>query len=198
MRIEPRPIGDCPWYLRLLFRAQRRRYGKVLDASLLWARSPRLLAGLSLLYAMLDRKTSPIDPRLRSLVQVRVSQINHCRFCTDLNAATLLDRGVAVDTLEALASWEKSREFDETERLVLAYAEAVVRSDRPVGDDLFAELRRHFDDDAIVELTALIAFQTMSSAFNAALEVPPQGFCLSLRDEPREAGSAGAEGREDP
>ena len=40
-----------------------------------------------------------------------------------------------------------------------------------------ARLRAHFDEDAMVELTALIAFQNMSSKFNAALGVAPQGFC---------------------
>ena len=40
-----------------------------------------------------------------------------------------------------------------------------------------AEVRRHFDHDGIVELTGLIAFQNLSSKFNAALAVPPQGFC---------------------
>jgi alkylhydroperoxidase family enzyme len=42
-------------------------------------------------------------------------------------------------------------------------------------------LRRHFTDEAIVELTALIAFQNMSSKFNAALGVPSQGFCAAPR-----------------
>jgi hypothetical protein len=48
-------------------------------------------------------------------------------------------------------------------------------------------LRRHFDDDAIIELTAVIAFQNLSSKFNAALGVPPQGFCsvAPLPDEHR-------------
>lgn len=53
--------------------------------------------------------------------------------------------------------------------------------------DEFARLREHFSDDAIIELTALIAFQNLSSKFNAALQVPPQGFCaLSpvLSDDP--------------
>jgi hypothetical protein len=40
-----------------------------------------------------------------------------------------------------------------------------------------AFLKRQFDDDAIIELTALIAFQNMSSKLNTALDVPPQGFC---------------------
>jgi len=38
-------------------------------------------------------------------------------------------------------------------------------------------LKQHFDDDAVIELTALIAFQNMSSKFNSALGVPAQGFC---------------------
>jgi alkylhydroperoxidase family enzyme len=40
-----------------------------------------------------------------------------------------------------------------------------------------ARLRRYFDDGAIVELTGLIALQNLSSRFNAALDLPPQGFC---------------------
>jgi alkylhydroperoxidase family enzyme len=48
-------------------------------------------------------------------------------------------------------------------------------SDRDVDDDLFARLRAHFDDDAIVELTATIAWENASSTFNRALRVPSQG-----------------------
>lgn len=42
----------------------------------------------------------------------------------------------------------------------------------------FERLRRYFNDDAIIELTALIAFQNLSSKFNVALGVEPQGFCV--------------------
>ena len=38
-------------------------------------------------------------------------------------------------------------------------------------------VRKHFDDDALVELTGLIAFQNLSSKFNGALNIAPQGFC---------------------
>ena len=50
-------------------------------------------------------------------------------------------------------------------------------SDRRVTDELVARLKGHFDDDAIVELTGLIAFQYLCSKFNAALDLPAQGFC---------------------
>ncbi len=50
-------------------------------------------------------------------------------------------------------------------------------SDYEIKDVTFEGLKLHFDDDALVELTALIAFQNLSSKFNAALDIPPQGFC---------------------
>lgn len=108
---------------------------------------------------------------------MRVSQINHCPFCVDLNSATLLRRGVASDKLAALEEWQGSSLFDERERVALDYAEGVTHPERGVDDALMARLRNHFDDDAVIELTGLIAFQNMSSKFNSALAVPPRGFC---------------------
>ncbi|MEX1206322.1 MAG: carboxymuconolactone decarboxylase family protein [Dongiaceae bacterium] len=188
MRISARPFGEYPWYLRPFFWKQRRKYGAVLDSALLWARSPRVFLGVALLYGAIDRKSSPLHPVLRSLVTVRVSQLNLCRFCVDLNMATLLKRGVPIEKVEALEDWSTSDLFDERERAALDYAEAVTLSDREVGDDLVERLSRHFGGDAIVELTALVAFQNMSSKFNSALSVPSQGFCRVPAAASAEAG----------
>ncbi|HEY7743489.1 MAG TPA: carboxymuconolactone decarboxylase family protein [Burkholderiales bacterium] len=166
-----------PWYLRPMFRSQRRRYGRELEPVRLWARMPAAFLAMSAMYRALDRKSSPIDPGLRSLVQVRISQINGCEFCVDLNASLGLGRGIAQDQLRDLPRFEDSASFSEREKAALAYAEAATRSDRRVGEELIARLRRHFDDQAIVELAALIAYQNMSSKFNAALGVPAHGFC---------------------
>ncbi|NJO55345.1 MAG: carboxymuconolactone decarboxylase family protein [Rhodospirillales bacterium] len=177
MRISPNPIGSYPWYLRPFFWAQRRRYGEVLEPALVWARSPKLFATLALFFGALDRNSSPIPPAIRSLVTVRVSQINWCRFCVDINGATLLERGMPLAKLEAVAEWQTSSLFDERERVALEYAERMTDTALQVDDALMARLKKIFDDDAIVELTGLIAFQNLSSKFNAALDVPPQGFC---------------------
>ncbi len=177
MRIAPRPYSKYPWFIRIFFRKQKRSYGAALNSGLIWGRSPWVFSALALLYGALDRKSSPIDPALRSLVTVRISQINHCAFCVDINSATLLKRGAPPEKIEALQNWHESNLFDERERSALSYAEVVTRSDEDVDDSLFARLKEHFDDDALVELTGLIAFQNMSSKFNSALDIPPQGFC---------------------
>lgn len=177
MRISPRPLHKYPWYLRPFFWNQKRKYGQVLGPALLWARSPKLFMAVALLYGALDRKRSPLPAVLRSLVTVRVSQINDCRFCVDINSYTLARRTGSMDKILALADWRGSDLFDEKEKLALEYAEAMTFSDRKVSDDLTRRLTKAYDEDSLVELTGLIAFQNMSSKFNSALDAPSQGFC---------------------
>ena len=190
MHIEPRSEKGSTWYLKPFFWNQRRKYGKVLDAAMLWARSPRLFLGVATLYGMIDRSSSPIEPALRSLLTVRVSQLNGCAFCVDLNSATLLRRGASLEKVTALSRWRDANLFDERECSALDYAEAMTLSGAGVDEVHISALRAHFSQDAIVELTGLIAFQNLSSKFNAALGVPAQGFC-ELPRPPSTQGSPG-------
>lgn len=177
MRIQPKPPGSYPWYLKPFFWSQKRRYGEVLLPGLLWGRVPRLFMTVAMLYGALDARRSRLDPVLRSLLTVRISQLNWCRFCVDINSATLARRAGSMAKVEALEEWRTSELYSAAERAALDYAEAMTITGRGVTDELMAGLRRHYDDDAIIELTALIAFQNLSSKFNSALDVPPQGFC---------------------
>jgi len=177
MRVTVKHISQYPWFLRPFFWNQKRKYGAVLQPGLLWARVPKLFASVALLYGALDRRSSPLDPVLRSLVTVRVSQINWCQFCIDINSATLAKRTGSMDKVEALEQWKESQLFDEKEKAVLEYTEAVTFSDQQVTNELVERLKAFFDEDGIVELTGLIAFQNLSSKFNSALDVPAQGFC---------------------
>jgi AhpD family alkylhydroperoxidase len=177
--IAASPHHRFPWYVRIFFWNQRRRYGAVLEPARLWGRSPKVFMAVALLFGALDRRSSPLEPELRSLVTVRVSQINWCAFCVDLNSSLVLRRGGGLDKLAELERFESSSLFSEREKAALAYAEAVTYTGRQTGPELFARLRRHFDDDAIIELTGLIAFQNLSSKFNAALGVEAQGFCTA-------------------
>lgn len=176
-RIQIDPAHRFPWYVRLFLANQRRRYGKELEPARLWARTPKVFAALSLLYGALDRSRSPIEPALRSLLTVRVSQINWCAFCVDINSATGLKRGISDAQLDALDSFESSAVFDERQKAALAYAEAMTITGVGVSEELMARVKTYFDDDAVIELTAIIAFQNMSSKFNSALDVAQQGFC---------------------
>ena len=83
--------------------------------------------------------------------------------------------GVSDEKILALGDYATSALYTETERVALEYADAITLSDHDVGDDLFARIRRIYDDDAVVELTEVIAWENASSKFNRALRIPSQG-----------------------
>lgn len=175
MRLASDPVARIPWYLKPLFWLQRRRWGQVLVPAATWARVPPMYLALLAFYAAIDRRSSPLEPALRSLVQVRISQLVHCAFCVDLNASIAAERAGSMEKAMAVDAWRESPLFAPRERLALEYAEAITAGE--VDDALSARAREAFGEEGLVELTGLAAFQNLSARFNAALDLPPQGFC---------------------
>ena len=107
---------------------------------------------------------------------MRVSELNGCASCVDLNASLLAHAGVP-----GVAAHGPQRSggsaVSEDETLALAYADAMTAMPPDVDDALFVRLRAAFTPEAIVEITAVIAFQNLSARFNAALEAVRHGFC---------------------
>lgn len=93
--------------------------------------------------------------------------------------------GLTDEKIEQLADYATSPLYDERERAALAYADAITLSDRDVSDELFTRLRAFYDDDEIIELTAVIAWENASSKFNRALRIPSQKLWKRDADQPR-------------
>ena len=83
--------------------------------------------------------------------------------------------GLDDDKILALPDYGSSPRYDDRERAALEYADAMSAPGGDVADALFERLRRYFTDDALVELTALIAWENAASRFNHALRIPGQG-----------------------
>jgi alkylhydroperoxidase family enzyme len=82
--------------------------------------------------------------------------------------------GVSDEKIDALHDYANSEFYSDAERVALEYADGMTITGRDVPDELFARLRTFYDDDALVELTATIAWENASSKFNRALRVPSQ------------------------
>lgn len=78
--------------------------------------------------------------------------------------------------MQALADYENSKELSEREVAVLQYSDAMTRTPVDVSDELFAEIRRHYDDSQIVELTSAIAWENYRVRFDHALHIEAEGF----------------------
>ena len=83
-----------------------------------------------------------------------------------------------LEKLAEVASWRTSALFSESERVALEYAERITFTDQKVDDAFFAEVKKHFTEAEIVELTAAIALENFRSKFKPTLGVEAQGFCM--------------------
>ncbi len=101
---------------------------------------------------------SAIEPRLRALVELRVSQINGCAYCVDMHSHDARRAGEIQQRLDCLPVWRETPFFDDRERAALAWAESVTlvpQTGVPEAD--FEQVRRHFSDKDLVDLTLVIA-----------------------------------------
>jgi alkylhydroperoxidase family enzyme len=82
------------------------------------------------------------------------------------------------EKLGEVLDWRTSKLFSPMERVALEYAERITTTGQKVDDALFAELKKHFSEGQIVELTAAIAMENFRSKFNPPLGIEAQGFCM--------------------
>jgi AhpD family alkylhydroperoxidase len=173
-RLKPgRPHG-LP--ARIAFAATRRRFGHVVGPVQLSAHNPPILTGYVLYELMLER-ADRLDKGVENLAAQRAATITGCPFCIDFGEGHLPGLGVTADKVRDVPNWRDSEAFSDDERLVLEYAEGMSATPVEVSDELFDRLRARFDEAAIVQLTAAIAFENYRGRFNQALGIGSEGFC---------------------
>lgn len=179
-----KPLEKLPASLWPIVTMQQKHFGAVLNPTRWWGRFPYLFWLVALFVGFLERRRSGIDAVVRSLVMTRVSQQCCCEFCIDANSLRLAERSGSMEKVLAVANWSEETLFTAKEQTALAYADAMTATPPQISDALKEELKTHFDEKAITELTALIAFQNLSARFNAALDIPAQGLCVSTTGKP--------------
>ncbi len=102
----------------------------------------------------------------------------------DINSAGGRASGNSFEKLAAVEHYAASDLFTAAEKAALRYAEEMCRESVDVPDQVFAELKRHFEDDAIVELTSIIALENFRARFNRALQLPSDNLCMLPADHP--------------
>ena len=102
-------------------------------------------------------RSSGIEHPLLELVKTRVSQVNGCAYCLDMHTQDARAGGETEQRLYALAAWREAQFDSDREWAALAWAEALTAiSVNGVTDALYADVRRHFDEKALVDLTLAI------------------------------------------
>ena len=115
-----------------------------------------------------------LDKQLKELVNLRISQINGCAFCIDMHWADLLKQGVEPRRVNAVAGWrEAHRFFDGKHRAAFAWAESVnAIPHRAPSDAEFEDMKRHFSEAEIAELTFCVVAIRGWNMLNASFHMP--------------------------
>jgi uncharacterized peroxidase-related enzyme len=146
--------------------------GFVPNSMLIMARDPELLAAFAELSAIVVVRPGRVDPGLKALTMYMVSRSDGCQYCAAHTANLAAFRDVPVNKIEALGNFDQSPEFSEAERAALRFARAAGKITNDVGDAEYAELRRHFDDDQILELVSVLALMGFLNRWNDTLATP--------------------------
>jgi len=107
----------------------------------------------------LERYTdaSGLEPLLLELVKMRASQLNGCAYCLDMHSKDARAAGESEQRLHVLSAWPEAPFYSERERAALAWTEAVTLiSANDVTDALYQQVREHFAEKELVDLTLAI------------------------------------------
>ena len=164
---------DHPELSELVARIRGARGGRLLNLYRALLHSAPL-AEAWLAFNNVARRDTVLDDASRELVILRVAFLNRTDYVFQIHASRYaIDAGLTAEQVADVADWRASTRFSPRQRAVLAYGDAMTL-EVDVADAVVNELRAHFDEREIVELTVLVGAYNMHTRVLKALDVDPE------------------------
>jgi AhpD family alkylhydroperoxidase len=145
------------------------------------AGSPDTLAALAPFLGQVMNPTT-IDYATKEIVVVRVSALNRCDYCVPTHEVVARRAGVSEEAVAACIACDDALDaMEPAHRCVARYCDELVRTPYAVSDGVLDELREHFADHEIVELTALAGAITLLNYVASVAQLPLDAKTLSAR-----------------
>lgn len=135
-------------------------------------------------------RRSSVPPALLELVKLRASYINGCAYCVDMHWKDARLRGESEQRLSGVPVWHETPFFTPRERAALAWTEVVTRLDDGVPDAAFDEVRAHFTEEEVVDLTMAVIVINGWNRLAVSLRAEPGSYQPQAAAEPATVGSA--------
>ncbi|MGW1912864.1 carboxymuconolactone decarboxylase family protein [Streptomyces sp. NPDC002076] len=118
---------------------------------------------------------STLPAATQELVKIRASQINGCGMCLDMHTKDATAAGETAQRLNLVATWREAKVFSEAERAALELTEQGTRIADAAGgvpDEVWANAAKHYDEDQLAALVALIALINAYNRVNVIVQQP--------------------------
>lgn len=150
-----------------LFEQIKSSTGKVPKWMRVMANCDDILIGFFTLFkATMD--DAPLDSKLKWKVAYKISDLNKCEFCVGIASMKLKEFGLSGKEMNNI-----DKTNNEREEMALKYAEAATKHAYNIDPEVFAEVKKHFNDEQIVELTSVVGLFNFINRFNDSLGVLP-------------------------
>ena len=136
--------------------------------ALVMARNPALLKAMGALVGAAYGE-GRVDAGLKRLIGEATSKAAGCFYCSAHAAKGAEAQGVDAARIEAVWTFEESDLFSGAERAAIRVAMKSGMSPNETTDEDFADLKRHFDDDQVIEIVAVIAMFGFLNRWNSTL-----------------------------
>ncbi|MFQ5774959.1 MAG: carboxymuconolactone decarboxylase family protein [Kiloniellaceae bacterium] len=168
-RVRDVEIHEVPEDVRPIYRRFAQDYGPFLNQVKVFAhRPPAVKHVMGLLLDLADEAVLPKRPLEIALVVV--SKLNECAYCVAHHTPRLVEQGLPPETVANILEPDCPG-LDEVDRLVRDYAVQVTTKPQYMRDRVFDELKKHFTEEQIVELTLRTALCGFFNRFNDALQI---------------------------
>jgi alkylhydroperoxidase family enzyme len=166
---------------RYAWRYSRRTFGRVVDPVRVAAHHSGVLLAAGAVETVAGKRWHSLDPKLRWLAVQATSGAVGCSWCTDFGYFEGVQQGIDPRKVHDVPRWRDSEVYDDLERAVLDYADAVNATPSAVTAAHVDRLREHLSEEQVVELAGWIALENYRSRFNAAMGLVSEGFSDSCR-----------------
>jgi uncharacterized peroxidase-related enzyme len=170
-RLAPLPPEHSP-QLKEQFETTRQRMGFIPNSVLIMQRKPKLVQAFTQMSAAIWDPAGKVDNKLKRLISHVASRAAGCRYCMAHTAEGAHKLGVDDAKLAAVWDYQTSPLFTPAERAALDVAVAAGNVPNAVTDEMFAELRKHWDEEQIVEIIAVIAMFGFLNRWNDTFATP--------------------------
>ncbi|WP_353438061.1 carboxymuconolactone decarboxylase family protein [Polynucleobacter sp. UK-FUSCHL-C3] len=117
------------------------------------------------------RETQNIPFRYVELAIVTVSKLNECQYCIGHHKPLLSVEGLSSSGIDSILDYKNHPELTDVDKLVIEYSIGVTNAPQKIKDTLFNELKIHFTESQIVELTLRICLCGFFNRFNDSLQI---------------------------
>jgi uncharacterized peroxidase-related enzyme len=168
-RVRDVEITELPADVRPIYERFSRDYGPFLNQVKVFAhRPPAVKHIMGLLLDLADEALLP--KRYLEIALVVVSKLNECTYCVAHHTPRLVEQGLPASAAAQILN-DEVEGFDEIDHLVRDYAVQVTTKAQYMRDGIFEELKKHFTEAQIVELTLRTALCGFFNRFNDALQI---------------------------